>query len=87
MRQEGKWLLLIFSVLLTKEISDGLESLLLPHHKADRLFSLSSQQLAVTDASLFPLLVGDTVQFDSHFKNALKVLFARLCFNFGQIYL
>ena len=83
MRQEGKWLLLIFSVLLTKEISDGLESLLLPHHKADRLFSLSSQQLAVTDASLFPLLLSKTVELDTHLEDAFESLSSRLNFDFG----
>ena len=70
---------------LTEEVGDGLEGLLLAHNHADSFLLFVTHELAISNATLFPLLLAEAVKLDSHFENALEVLSASLNSNLGQV--
>ena len=67
--------------LLTQEVSDGLESLLLTHDEANALLCTISHELSVANSSLLPLLIAPSEKLDSNLHDALQVLLARLSLN------
>jgi len=60
--------------ILTIEVSDGLESLLLSHDKSDSLLFTITHELAIADSALFPLFVPPSKKLDSELHEALEVL-------------
>jgi hypothetical protein len=70
---------------LQDEVSDGLESFLLAHDKADLFGLLVAEKLAITSASLLPLIISETVELASDSENALFLLLTSDLGNFGKL--
>ena len=66
----------IWLSLLTQEVSDGLESLLLAHDEANALLCTISHELGVANATFLPLLIAPSEKLDSDLHDALQVLLA-----------
>ena len=68
-------------VVLTDKVANGLQSLLLTHDESNALLLAVSHELAVSYTSLFPLHafsgeLGPSEKLDTHFHDALEVLFS-----------
>lgn len=71
--------------MLTDEVSDWLEGLLLSHDESDFLGLLVSHEFGVASTSLLPLFVSDSVQLGSHLEDALFALLASDLLNLGKL--
>ena len=64
--------------ILTNEVGDGLESLLLTHDEANALLLTVAHQLGVANAALLPLFISPAEKLDTVLHHTLEVLLARL---------
>ena len=71
--------------LLTHKVSDRLLGFLLPHQERNPFVLFVSKELCVADATLLPLVITESVQFDSEFQDTLKSLFASFRLNNGKL--
>ena len=75
----------VFHQLLTQEVSNGLQGLLLAHDEADLLLSLVSEKLAVANATLLPLVVSESEELASHLEDGLFLLLTSLGLNLLEL--
>ena len=68
---------------LTNKVANGLEGLLLAHDEADALGIAVAHELAVSNATLFPLL-AEAVKLNSHLEDAFKTLSSGFGFDLGK---
>lgn len=61
---------------LTNEVADGFESLLLSHDEANFLLSTVSHKLGVANATLLPLFISPSEKLGSNLHKALQILFS-----------
>ena len=66
-------------------VGNWLESLLLSHGKSDLLLALVSQELGISDTSLFPLLITPSVKLCSLLVDCLKGLLTSLGLNLVKL--
>ena len=68
-------------------VGHWLEGLLLTHAEADLLLGFVSEQLCVSNASLFPLVVVESVELGPVLPQTLQLLLSSLLLNFLQSHL